>query len=457
MKYTRRRSKIGRKYTKKLQNPTIRAAIIPHAGKKYAGAARKSVFKLMNKSATHIIYIATIHKPSHSKLVYILSNSSFKLPKTFHQQSIPYDEHSYKWVAPELHHYFPAAQILAIGPNNYSRNLKQWIVEFMKKHPKCILLATTDLIHYGESFNNIDLLQYPQQLSKQKEEEKFIEALVKNPIKPHQISRFTARHYLMCGPRAIDLFAHIMASLHYSGKVVDYYDSHSSAAYDLLNKYIIDTRPVKHLVSYVAIIYGKNIRQQKINNFDIMMAIGTVKSNLLSNVYNKKYIVHLPSWSPFYKRKQGVFVGTSINGKTNCSYGRYENHSSTAIKITEASLDCPRDASERWHMPYTKQSIDKMTYKVELLEAKKHWKTIGNLLDFPLDGKHGMYLTLANGRSATYLPVVARDEKWHIKNYLRSLTKKAGGQADDWRDATAKVYASNSYIWNPKTQRLEIS
>ena len=32
--------------------------------------------------------------------------STFKLPSSIRQTAIPYDEHSYKWVAPELHHYF---------------------------------------------------------------------------------------------------------------------------------------------------------------------------------------------------------------------------------------------------------------------------------------------------------------------------------------------------------------
>ena len=167
-------------------------------------------------------------------------------------------------------------------------------------------------------------------------------------------------------------------------------------------------------------------------------------------------------WSPFYGKKHGIFVGTSINDRTNCSYGRYENHSSTAVKITEASLDCPKDAAVRWQMPYTKDVINdtkyNLKYKVELLESKKKWKKIKNIMKFPLDGKHGMYLTLPNGRSATYLPVVARDRHWSIDKYLTALAKKAGGNGDDWKHprTVAKVYTSKSYTWNPHLQKLEI-
>ena len=102
--------------------------------------------------------------------------------------------------------------------------------------------------------------------------------------------------------------------------------------------------------------------------------------------------------------------------------------------------------------------MNKMKYKVELLESKKKWKQINNLTSFPLDGKHGMYLTLSNGTSATYLPVVARDHQWTIDKYLESLSKKADGNKDDWKDprTRAKVYISKSYTWDPHKQKLEI-
>ena len=223
---------------------------------------------------------------------------------------------------------------------------------------------------------------------------------------------------------------------------------------DSLNRYVIVETPVESFVSYVTIVYGPGIQQNTIlSELDIMMAIATVKSNLLAHVYRRRYHVYLPSWSPFYKKTQGVFVGTSLQDKTNCSYGRYEDGASTAEKITEAALDCPTNASDHWKMPYSEDVMDKLKYKVELLQPEKDWRPLANLLDFPLDGRHGMYLTLPTGQSATYLPVVARDSEWEITDYLRALAAKAGGT--DWRGATAKVYTSNSYTWNPQTQKLE--
>ena len=103
--------------------------------------------------------------------------------------------------------------------------------------------------------------------------------------------------------------------------------------------------------------------------------------------------------------------------------------------------------------------MDSVKYKVELLDAKEYWKPLShkNKEKFPLDGKHGMHLTLPNGSSATYLPVVSQENpNMLIEEYYGSLSKKAGGNENDWKSPNAKVmvYKSNSYIWDPKNQEL---
>ena len=133
-----------------------KAAIIPHAGKQYAGKARKSAFDLLNKSTKYIIYIVTIHQINTSiKSVYVLHETpQFKLPEEIPQENISYNEHSFAWVERELKEHFEDAYILAIGPNKYTTQLKNWIVTFMNSNDcnDCKLIASTDLIHYGKNF-----------------------------------------------------------------------------------------------------------------------------------------------------------------------------------------------------------------------------------------------------------------------------------------------------------------
>ena len=170
-----------------------------------------------------------------------------------------------------------------------------------------------------------------------------------------------------------------MKTLGMTGKVTDYYDSNFGDKQ--LNKYVILHKPLPDFVSYVSIIYGKGVSQNTLEHLDIMMAIGIVKSEIIKILHNNHYSVRLPYWSPFYKMKQGVFVGTSLGKKTNCSYGRYEVDSksskkynileNTAKKIVEAAGDCIKDARDRWKIPYKIDDLDRLNYKIELLQPKK--------------------------------------------------------------------------------------
>lgn len=447
----------------------VRCALIPHAGIQYAGDARLSAFKNFNSSSVEtIIYIATNHLLNPGDITYILYNDTgYKLPNNINQEYIENStEHSFKFVENELKSYFNHAKIFAIGPNQYNYKLKDWLINFMNKHDKCILLATTDLSHYGTNFNNNLHFQFPQQLYKQKYEESFISALTNKPINMDLIDGFIKQENLMCGPMATKLFIEVCKGMEYTGKVVDYYDSYGISkrpkkdTNDLLDRYTIQPTNIKNLVSYVSIIYGNGINQNNITQFDILMGIGLLKSVIMRHLYNKEYNLKLPKWSPFYAIHNGIFVGSSIGDQTNCSYGRYEsNKQSTAINIHEAANDCPKD-TYRWNTPYSISKLGKTHFKIELLQSKREWRTY-NAKDiykyFEMNGKQGIFLILPSKRSATYLPVVSRDNlNWSINKYMSHLSRKAGGEGDEWRKGTIQIYESTSYTWNPETQQLEV-
>ena len=443
---------------------TIRAALIPHAGKAYAGDARDTVFSLLPRSTTHIIYLAAVHRLIPGEAPYLLhDDGGFAPPSHLRFASPSYREHSFDWVEPELRDKFPRAKVIAIGPNDISMELVHWITWFIRSHDKSVLLATTDLIHYGKEFDNVDYLRYPHQLSKEKNEEELIEALVSAPIHPGRVaSILKSDSQLTCGHVAVMTFARVIHALGFTGKVVDYYDSHGAMSGDILDRYSVDSQRVDSFVSYVSIVYGKGVRQSVLVPFDIMQAIGSVKSNVAGALASPRYKADLPTWSPFHDREQGVFVGTGAGEETNCSYGRYEGGGgTTADKITEAARDCPKDASERWRRPYDSGDLGRYNYKVELLDPKREWKSYPGkeaIRRFKMDGKRGMFLRLPSGGAATYLPVVARENKdWTKEEYMRHLTRKAGGKGDEWKDGRIKVYSTHSYTWNPESQAIEVS
>lgn len=480
------------------------SALIPHAGKMYAGTARKSAFARV--AGTHpnnilyIIYIATmhIHRDSLSStspsptLVHVDSNfpiSSKELNDLTSSSDSPdrlsdnYNEHSFWWVEPELRQYFTRASILAIGPiasqvlgpgesSASWKHMADWIIHFCNLHRESVaLFGTTDFIHHGKSYgfklnNHGDNSGAPLKLAKMKMEEDLINCLL---LKTHQSYETLNMNLnlngkwrkLVCGAQAVLMLSYINNFLKLKGKVVDYYDSSELTS---TTKYIIISQSQKsEFVSYASIVYGKKVNWKSIEAFDKRFAFGLMRSVLFQQIRNSsarhhqhsKNNIQFPKWSPFCSMTRGVFVGTSLNGKTNCSYGRYESDRhqnrrpiSTAKMILQAISDCIKDAEYRWKLPITLQNIFRVKLKIELLDAKNTWRKFpGRLFTkiFQMNGKVGTFLKLSSGRgAATYLPVVAEEnkKKWTALNYIQNLSIKAGG--DDAKDAWSQ---EGSYVW----------
>ena len=474
----------------------FQGAIIPHAGFDYAGQARATVFRNLSKNdrqSKFIIYIAALHKNvASSNKVFVLHQDKgftnyFKNTKSEYTNELSNGakkEHSFEWVKKELRGYFPKYRtsilVLCPTPSSDLKLLAQDIINFINKKGqinnkgqinKVLLFATTDLTHYGSRFNNIDMLDYPQQLGKWRKEERLIDDIknVKSKLQKEDLK-------MMCGPNAVRTFLYVASFFKWKGKVDEYYDSYGIEKPLLIDRYSIDFGSRRtEFVSYVSIVFG-NFRKPKdiLLPIDINMAIGCVKSVIHSKVIGHSDECYLPIWNNFYHKQNGIFVGTEIllkNGqfKTNCSYGRYQNdegrnrYDNSATKILDASGNCIRDASQRWNIPYTVNNLKSMSYKVEILEDKRKWKKYKSHFatdpkKFPFDGKHGMLLTLYNDNSATYLPVVAKDNKnkWSVTDYMEHLSKKAGGRKDDWKhkDSEMLVYKSVSYIFYPNINEV---
>lgn len=447
---------------KKLKQ-TTRATLIPHAGYTFAGHARYAALRYFKKTTKRIIYLATLHKIEHTSKTYILhKDPGFRLGK-HHFFPTNKKEHSFDWVHDELVDFFPSAKILALAPDNRVNNLHQWITNYLKKHKDSILIATTDLIHYGEKFKNKDYLSYPHQMDKLIKEEKLINAMVN--VNTHAVTDILRSDPQVAdGPKTVEIFMKVMSDMNYKGKVADYYDSYGSQKV-LLDRYVIHQDPINNLVSYVSIIYGDYTKVDDLLPIDILMVLGLVKSILMRDILQKKYSLRLPIWSPLYQRKQGIFVGTALNYKTNCSYGQYENGLSTAEKIIKATENCANDASQRWKIPYDPQMINNLSYKIEFLDPQGEWSKpfLGSKIfkKFKADGKQGIYLTLKDGKAATYLPIVFRENpEWSISKAMEKLTEKAEGhtpnQKNKWKEGTIQTYKSNSYTWNPHTKMIDI-
>ena len=112
---------------------------------------------------------------------------------------------------------------MAIAPSNRVNKdkLTEWLLSVYNLNKQdTVIIATTDLTHYGSNFGNSELLSFPEKLNCQIREEQLIIRLTQpNPTTDQQLQEIS------CGPYAILIFLKLANKLNWIGRVVDYYDS----------------------------------------------------------------------------------------------------------------------------------------------------------------------------------------------------------------------------------------
>ncbi len=441
--------------------------IIPHAGKEYAGKCRESIFKNVNeeKETEHIIYISALHNiKDKENRIHILefenehidyfnrgNINNYILNKDDFTEEVK-KEHSYKWVKEELKETFKKAKILVVCPTPYSdlKNLANDIISYIFKkkneNKKILLIATTDLIHYGNRFNNNIKLNYPEQLDKWRKEENIIQNMLNNNYQ--EIDK-----ELICGPYAIQTFMYISNYFKWNSRVIDYYDS-SNYNKNLLEKYSINLeKKEKEFVSYVSIIYGDFEKDNILLPIDIILGFVVIKTIITLKLLNIEIKdIRLPKWNKFNEMTNGIFISTQINNKTNSCTGIFEleeNNLNSSLKITKIAENSVDDSINRWKNPIKIDDIDKYIIKIEIIDNLKDWKEYDSdeiIKNFKLSESNGIFLKLYNNNNATYLPVVAIENKdiWSVEDYMNNLSIKAGGNKEDWKIKGSKIKKYNS-------------
>ena len=416
----------------------IDACLIPHAGKDYAGKARACIFDkiIENKNKyEYLIYIATVHNISEKNITY--TNGFLNYQKIdSNAPSYIKNEHSYAWIREELKQYFNDLKHIIIYPGYNDNTLIDNIVKFIKNN-KTLLIVSTDLLHYGEYYGNINSINFPVRLNKIIKEEYLIESLMYGELKDLD---------MICGKNNIKIFCKIRDEMKWYGKPISYYDSSH------IGDNFVDDKETTNFVSYVSIAYS-TYSNNFLNNLDIKIALDCIRNNIywkLTSPNNNYWkIVKIPSWSFFNKIYNGIFISSKINGETNCCVGDYENEINTAQKIINVSNRCISD-NIRWGNFYDKNKFSNYVFDIEILDNKKNWlKYNKNNFDDKLvkNGAYGVYLKLHNGFAATYLPIVFKENPDNVENLMISLTEKAGGTKSDWDNPNNEIYVYKTFVF----------
>tara|TARA_Y100000389_G_scaffold204443_1_gene257022 strand:+ start:5510 stop:6010 length:501 start_codon:yes stop_codon:yes gene_type:complete len=162
----------------------------------------------------------------------------------------------------------------------------------------------------------------------------------------------------------------------------------------------------------------------------------------------------------------GIFISTQINNKTNSCNGIFEleeNNLNSSLKITKIAEKSVEDSINRWHNPIKIDDIDKYIIKIEIIDNLKDWKEYNSdeiIKNFNLSESNGIFLKLYNNNNATYLPIVAIENKdiWSVEDYMNNLSIKAGGNKEDWKikGTIIKKYNSISFKYINETNTITV-
>lgn len=252
----------------------------------------------------------------------------------------------------------------------------------------------------------------------------------------------------------LQVLALLVERLHLQGRVVCYSDTGGSKRLGWSD------RDGDLTTSYLGAVWSEAPTatpgtRLPITSWDRQQLVAYARS-VVASVVLETDLPTLPSWSPWYQRTNGVFIGvTDEDGEVMASVGSYEDtreETTLPENVTRAAVRVPGDAAERWEKPLDESNVWSVDIDVKVLQPAAEWVTYtpAQLLRLRLtpEDNYGFYLQLGE-RSATYLPAV-----WdHLtKQYLESgmeapgleqlltmLSTKAGMRGDAWMGPGVRV------------------
>lgn len=425
--------------------------LVPHAGVSYSGACAYTAYATISwKNVKNVIMLCTAHTPN----VTLETEHSYYVNKAFVDYFLP-QSHTNFTVYLMYHD-------LDILSNKNITEVVSDITKSLSIDNNTVVVATSDLSHYGPQYRHSSDIVFPvpQQSFKEQIEQTLIQALQDaNPTTvTTEVEKVTA-----CGPGVIKAVAMIANILGYKGKVLCYYDSTDVS--DDLTKTLSIKPESKSFVSYVSMTFSKDIDPIKIHSFDKFYLLSRVRSlieNQVSGHHITKTMYNLPLWSPWHVVKNGAFVGIQrlVTNKVRASIGNYESPDRNIIdNILNSAEGCILDAISRWGGPITVNELPKLEYYINILQSQSDWVkiTYEQFKQKPhimIKCVHGIHLDTRSGSSATYLPSVwCENPQWSWEVLLNQLVQKAGENQDALNKSTISLYTTE-YIKQNYMQRM---
>lgn len=435
---------------KKIKNfDNVSAIIVPHAGYVFSGKIAASAIgridpmkryeRIFVIGSSHNLYIdgASIENEcGYYETPYGRVNVDMELCNNLIQKNSCFtyrpaahdNEHCIEVQLPLLkHHFKDMAPIIPIIVGSDSIHLIMEIAEALQPYfgKDNLFVISTDFSHYPsyEDALKVDSLTAAAIMKCSLED--FVEAMITNS-KMHIPNLVTSA----CGQSAIAILLYIISRFN-DVKVI-----HTGYQNSGDNKHARRDR----VVGYHSFAVTRDSYQ---TDQPIFKLSPNEKKTLLAiarNSIEKRFLlaraVRAEEWklTENLKRKCGVFVTITKNGKLRGCIGHFGNDVSVFQNVVDMSQASAFD-DPRFH-PLLADEVNSINIEISVLTPMKR---IYDIKDFKM-GKHGIFMKKGD-KSGTFLPKLSYEVKWDKEEFLGHCSRdKAGLGWDGWKDAELYIY-----------------
>jgi AmmeMemoRadiSam system protein B/AmmeMemoRadiSam system protein A len=441
------------------------ALVLPHAGYRFSGqTAMYGIAEIKGRVFDRVIIIGPSHRyymknrisiPDFTHYSTPLGEVELDLEAVKELRKSPYVtnmgkghclEHSVQIEVPLLQFGLEKFKIIPVVCGSLDSGASKAIAETLLQAvtPKTLVVISSDFVHYGANFNyipfkdniranirKIDMNAY-EQISR---------------ISPYGFRNYCEKtQATICGRNAIEVLLNMLPE-----------DTETTLLkYDTSGRMMSD---YSNSVSYMSIAFSGKwpIHGSAESKFQTTASglNAEEKKNLLSLARETiEYVLNnrsIPSpedleikITPAMKKIMGAFVTLHKNGNLRGCIGEIMPNNSIYQAVLNQAVNSA--FNDRRFRPVTKDELNKIDIEISALTPPKK---ISSWRDIKI-GKHGVILR-KNGRSAVFLPQVAPEQGWDVKETLKHLSMKAGLKSDAWKKgATFFVFEADVFGENEK-------
>lgn len=478
----------------------VRALIVPHAGYYYSGlcaaTAYQSLLKTKNLYSSNVkntfIRKVIILAPSHAMFFNGVALPDFTTYKTV-LGSLPVDdsavqtlakndlfkvlpdafktEHALEVQLPWIQKTIESCTIVPLIVGNLKDATTSFVIAQQLKaiiDPWTLVVVSSDFVHYGKRFeydlfkkNTINQVRMLDSLA--------LEAISKKSTQAFD-SFLEDTTSTICGQNPIKILLALLEQGflgNVEARLASYYTSaHLAQAKERTGDFQLSKlmTPVadekaRDFVTYAGLIFTEQkLQDMKLENRltefekkDLLMLARLTLQHALREQSEEKHEGETPSplLTPGMNLMYGAFVSlkTKKDGALRGCIGNtfaYQPLVRTIIAMTtEAAFNDDRFS------PLTKEELDDISIEITVLSQPQR---IASPQEIEV-GRHGVILNKfkpdGSIASATFLPQVAREQKWDLETMLKQLSLKAGLDEEAWKYG-AEFYVYDGIVFSEK-------